>query len=200
MTASLLLLGCLAAVHPTLDGRVSGRVVLEPPPGWELGANHRAFGSDHVVLMAPDDVTSVTVDLVREGGRTRDLPLYIVAETYALDHGRPLDIHAELLDVQEIVVADRRGIAVTTARHHGPQTMLASTVVARTETHMLLVTLHTLPEADPRIIQDWGALLESVELPYDPPGEEPPFLDDALMEQEIDALPPPPTDPEQDWP
>lgn len=188
----LLLLGCLRAVHPVEGApvpRLEGRISVELPQGWEVKRNTRAFGNHHLLLHSPEPSTLVTIDLVREGKQTRDLDLLIVSEGYALDHGRSLGIEAALTGHHQLEVDGREAWAVTTLRKHGPHERMQSTVLLRGSTHLAILSLHTLPEADPGLVADWGQILDSFHLVGDPAPEQPPFARDAELELGIDSLP-----------
>ncbi|MED5374714.1 MAG: hypothetical protein VX899_27090 [Myxococcota bacterium] len=190
----LLLTACLAAVHPipgTQPQQLLGQVAFELPQDWEVVVNNRAFGNHHVLLRSPPAQQAVvTIDLVREGRRTRELDLRIVAETYALDRGRSLDIEAKLLAHHQLEVADREAWAVTVQRRHGPNEQLASTVALRGSEHLALLTLSTPLEAGVAAAVPWGQILDSFALPGDPVDPNAPiFPRDAELENELDGLP-----------
>jgi hypothetical protein len=188
----LLLLGCLRAVHPVEGAptpRLEGRISVELPAGWEVKANSRAFGNHHLLLDSPDPTTQVTIDLVREAKQTRSLDLLIVGEGYALDHGRSLGIQATVTGHHRLEVDNREAWAITTLRKHGPHERMQSTVVLRGSEHLAILSLHTLPEADPGVVAGWGQILDSFHLMGDPAPELAPFARDAEMELSIDNLP-----------
>jgi len=188
----LWLLGCLHAVHP-VDGaptpRLEGSLSVELPDGWEVKVNHRAFGNHHLLLNSPDPSTQVTIDLVREAKQTRSLDLLIVGEGYALDHGRSLGIQAAVTGHHRLEVDNREAWAITTLRKHGPHERMQFTVVLRGSEHLAILSLHTLPQADPSVAADWGQILDSFHLMGDPAPDLPPFARDAEMELSIDNLP-----------
>ena len=188
----LLLLGCLRAVHPVEGAptpRLEGRIAVELPSGWEVSRNSRAFGNHHLLLNSPDPSTQVTIDLVREAKQTRHLDLLIVGEGYAVDHGRSLGIEAAVTGHHRLEVDNREAWAITTLRKHGPHERMQSTVVLRGSEHLAILSLHTLPEADPGLVADWGQILDSFHLMGDPAPETAPFARDADLELDIDSMP-----------
>lgn len=192
MIGAVLLLGCLRAVHPVEGApvpRLEGRLSVELPEGWAVRKNSRAFGNHHLLLDSPDPTTQVTIDLVREAKQTRELDLLIVSEGYALDHGRSLGIEAALTGHHRLEVDGREAWAVTTLRKHGPHERMQSTVLLRGSEHLAILSLHTVQEADPRVVADWGQILDSFHLVGDPAPELPPFARDAELELGIDQMP-----------
>jgi hypothetical protein len=131
----------------------------------------------------------VTIDLVREAKQTRGLDLLIVGEGYALDHGRSLGIEASVTGHHRLEVDNREAWAITTLRKHGPHERMQSTVVLRGSEHLAILSLHTLPEADPAVVADWGQILDSFHLMGDPAPEIAPFARDADLELSIDSMP-----------
>lgn len=176
----ILALGC-AAVHPIPDSHpptLGGRFEVTVPQDWTVERNVKGPLGQHLALHAPTGESSITIDLVREDRRSRELPLSLVVDTYAVELGRGRGIASEHLAQDELVVADRRAFATTVQRQIGPYQRLASTVGLRGDDHLAVLTLHTVPEAPSTVTQAWDVVLESFALPLDPPPDEPPFWDD----------------------
>ncbi len=165
---ALLTTGCPAAVHRTGDD-MHGRFSFQVEPGWELHRNHRFLGSHHVTLL-PDPPRSVlSVDLLRVGDDGRDLPLDLVAEGAVGNLGRRLGMRTTATHEHEILLAGRRAIALTGLRQHGPQQAEFTAWVTRTERHLLIVMLQTPPGELQQQVRLLERLLETFELPEDPP-------------------------------
>jgi hypothetical protein len=188
----LMLTACLVkAVQPLPEHPevLTGRFELVVPQGWETTRNGRGLGSHHLTLASPDGTSAITVDLIREDRTSRQLPLVVLVEGYAVDSGRGRGIESERLGSDRLDVAGREAWAVTVKRHSGPNERLASTVGLRGEQHLALLTLHTRAGAPSSVASAWSVVLDSFELPRELPVETPPFLDEALDEAAIDALP-----------
>jgi len=168
LVLSALLGGCPKAVQ-RVDDRMEGRVSFEVEPGWELTRNYRWMGSHHMML-SPDSRSSVlTLDLMRTGAGGEDIPLDLLAEAVVGQLGRKVGMRTVATHEHEITVAGRRTIALTGTRHHGPQQVEFTAWVTRTPQHLLIVLLQTPPgelQQHTRLLQ---RLLESLELPLDPP-------------------------------
>ncbi len=163
-----LLVACPQAVH-RVDDHLLGRVSFAVEPGWEVTRNHRFMGSHHVQL-SPDPPTSVlTVDLVRTGPGGDELPLDLVAEGVVGELGRKMGMRTVATHEHEIVVDGRRAIALTGSRHHGPHSTDFTAWVARTPRHLLIVLLQTPPGELPQHTRLLQRLLETLELPQEPP-------------------------------
>lgn len=164
----LLLPGCPKAVH-RVDDQLLGRVSFEVEPGWEITRNYRWLGTHHVQLTPSPPSSVLTVDLVRVGAGGEDLPLDLVAEGVVGQLGRKVGMQTLATHEHEIVLDGRRAIALTGTRTHGPHQMEFTAWVARTPRHLLIVLLQTPPgqlQYQTRLLQ---RLLESLELPLEPP-------------------------------
>ena len=171
--------------HPEV---LSGRFEVVVPEGWAVTRNGRGLGSHHLTLASPDGASAITVDLIREDRSSRQLALAALVEGYALESGRGVGIESERLGSDHLAVAGREAWAVTVKRRSGPNERLASTVGLRGEDHLVLLTLHTRPEAK-GAAGAWSVVLDSFELPEEHPGTDPAFLQNALDEAAIDGLP-----------
>lgn len=167
----LLLCACPKAVT-RVDDQLLGRVCFEVEPGWEITRNYRSLGSHHVQLSPTPPQSVLTVDLIRIGPGGEQLPLDLVAEGVVGELGRKLGMRTVATHQHEIVVDGRRAIALTGTRHHGPQEVEFTAWVARTPGHLLIVLLQTPPgqlQHHSRLLQ---RLLESLELPLEPPPDD----------------------------
>ncbi len=160
--------GCPKAVQ-RVDDRLLGRVSFEVEPGWELTRNYRWMGSHHLQLSPQPPSSVLTVDLMRAGPGGEDIPLDLLAEAVVGQLGRKVGMRTLATHKHEITVAGRRTIALTGTRHHGPQQVDFTAWVTRTPQHLLIVLLQTPPgelQHHTRLLQ---RVLESLELPLDPP-------------------------------
>ena len=181
-----LALGCLRAVHPIPDSqpaRVTGRIEVAVPTGWELARNVRGPLGHHVALHGPDD-SSITIDLLHEDRPTRDLPLSIVVDTYAVELGRGRGVQSEHQSQHRIEVADREAWATTVERRVGPHTRTASTVGVRGDDVVVFLTLHADSELS---LLAWEQVLSSFQLPHDVEPPPPPFAEDLEIEHRLDS-------------
>ncbi len=164
----VLLFGCPKAVQ-RVDDHAMGRVNFAIEPGWEITHNRRFLGSHHVAL-SPDPPRAVlTVDFLRVGPGGEHLPLDLVAEGVVGQLGRKLGMETLATHEHEIELAGRRTIALTGIRRHGPREADFTAWVTRTPKRMLIVQLQT-PRGE---LQGYSRLLsrllESFELPTEPP-------------------------------
>jgi hypothetical protein len=152
-----------------VDDQLLGRVCFDVEPGWEITRNYRWLGSHHVQLSPAHPTSVLTVDLMRTGRGGEQLPLDLVAEGVVGELGRKLGMRTVATHKHEIVLDGRPAIALTGTRHHGPQQVEFTAWVTRTPGHLLIVLLQTPPgqlQAHSRLLQ---RLLESLELPSEPP-------------------------------
>jgi hypothetical protein len=167
----LLLTACPKAVT-RVDDQLLGRVCFEVEPGWEITRNYRWMGSHHIQLSPTPPWSVLTVDLMRIGQGGEQLPLDLVAEGVVGELGRKVGMRTVATHQHEIVVDGRRTIALTGTRHHGPQEVEFTAWVTRTPGHLLIVMLQTPVgqlQHHSRLLQ---RLLESLELPQEPPPPE----------------------------
>jgi hypothetical protein len=169
MTLALLLLTACPKAVTRVDDHLVGRVCFEVEPDWEITRNQRWFGSHHVALSPQPPHSVLTVDLLRVGRGGEHIPLDLLAEGVVGELGRKLGMRTEATHEHEIVVAGRRAIALSGARHHGPQRMDFTAWVTRTPEHLLIVQLQTPPGQLQRHSRLLQRLLESLELPHEPP-------------------------------
>jgi hypothetical protein len=163
-----MLAGCPKAVQ-RVDDQLLGRVCFEVEPGWELSRNYRWLGSHHVQLVDTPPHAVLTVDLIRTGPGGEQLPLDLVAEGVVGQLGRKLGMVTRAAHSHEIALDGRPAIALTGTRHHGPQEAEFTAWVTRTPGRLLIVQLQTPPgelQQHTRLLQ---RLLESLELPMEPP-------------------------------
>ncbi|MCB9762731.1 MAG: hypothetical protein H6739_23220 [Alphaproteobacteria bacterium] len=185
----LSLVGCLRAARPVPDSqplRYAGRFEVAVPDGWEVTRNWRFAGNRRLVLRAPQNDAAITVEMVREDWRSRDLPLSVVADVAMAEAGRSLGIAAEPLGQHQLLLAGREAWATTLRRHQGPASALATAVTLRADHHLVVLTLHSTAAAPP--VPAWDLVLSSFALPRDPPPDTPPFAEDAAMEAALDAV------------
>lgn len=183
------LLAC-AAVHPIPDSHpatLAGRFEVSVPDEWTVARNVRGPLGQHLSLHDPSGASSITIDLVREDRGSRELPLSLVVDTYAVELGRGRGISSEHLAQDVLVVADRTAFATTVRRRVGPHERLASTVGLRGDDHLAVLTLHTVDDAPASVTLAWDLVLESFQLPLDPPPDVPPFLDDVRDLERIET-------------
>ncbi len=164
----LLLTGCPQAVH-RVDDQLLGRVSFAVEPGWEITRNYRWLGSHHVQLSPQPPSSVLTVDLIRTGPGGEQIPLDLVAEGVVGQLGRKLGMRTVATGKHEIELADRRAIALTGTRHHGPHHTEFTAWVARTPGRLLIVQLQAPPGQLEQHTRLLTRLLESFELPLEPP-------------------------------
>ncbi|HJN77585.1 MAG TPA: hypothetical protein QGF58_26940 [Myxococcota bacterium] len=181
-----LALGCLRAVQHIPESHPetwTGRLEVAVPAGWELVRNVRGPLGQHLALHGPDG-SSITIDLLREDARSRELPLSVVVDTYAVELGRGRGIESDHHAQHQLEVAERSAWATTVERRVGPHTRTASTVGLRGEKVVVFLTLHANSE-DSSLA--WEQVLTSFDLPLDAPPETPPFAEDLAAERRLDS-------------
>ena len=171
--------GCGPAVHFDQQRAVEP-MGFEAPLGWELVKNRRYVKNRLVVFEAQDDCCFLRVEVVPEGHAARQMPLDVVADTLTLSRGRDLGLQVELLESQEIDVADRRAVATTYRLVHGPHSRLGTSVHLRASEYLVVLTLQGLDPLSTGVLEQWGRFLDSVRLDAWPAPEEP------LFEPELD--------------
>ena len=150
------------------------------PLGWELVKNRRYLKNRLVVFEAEDDCCFMRLEVVPEGAAARTMPLDVVADTLTLTRGRDLGLKVELLESQEIDVADRRAVATTYRVVHGPHSRFGTSVHLRASEFLVVLTLQGLDPLSTGVLEQWGQFLDSVRLDAWPAPEEP------LFEPELD--------------
>lgn len=168
------LVGCGPAVHMDQQRSVDP-MGFEQPLGWDLVKNRRYFKNRLVVYESQDDCCFLRVEVVPEGRDAREMPLDVVADTLTLSRGRDLGLQVELLDSQEIAVADRRAVATTYRVVHGPHARLGTSVHLRASEYLVVLTLQGLDPLSTGVLEQWGRFLDSVTLEAWPAPEEPLF-------------------------
>ncbi len=168
LALALWLTACPKAVQ-RVDDHLMGRVSFAVEPGWELNRNYRWMGSHHVQLTPSPPSSVLTVDLLRAGHGGDDLPLDLLAEVVVGQLGRQVGMQTVATQKHEIALDGRRAIALSGRRIHGPHQMEFTAWVTRTPRYLLIVQLQTPPgelQHQTRLLQ---RLLESFELPLEPP-------------------------------
>ena len=170
---AILLFGCAPAWRPGVPGRLD----LEPPPGWAVTRNYRAFGSDTLVLSHGG--ASINVTTRPDRGRAQRLPLDLVAGVRALSWGRRLGIESSVLAEHDILLDGRRACAVTGERRWRNVSVGYTMVVTRTPGRIAELVLHAPRGALDAEVADWAVFLDHFHLaaPVEPDG--PLFEDDA---------------------
>jgi hypothetical protein len=163
-----LLSGCIPAVYSDGVSTTGPRLAFELPEGWSIRENLRWFGSQHVALAHPSGRAVLSIDLVRGGRHVGDLPLDLLAETFVGDRGRTLGIETAGLRRDEVLLAGRRAIALTGTRHHGPQVVDFTSIVARTDRELLVVFLHAPRGEIGAYVGALERIMDTLSLPADP--------------------------------
>jgi hypothetical protein len=172
LTVLLPLLACAPALRANGDGWIDVAV----PPGWRVARNVAAFGGATVALVAPDGQANVTLQLVRDTPRARELPLDLLAETRAFYMGRTLGYQSSVVRLDEIEVGGRPAWAATgTVRWHQAAGDY-SLVALRTDRHVAFVTLVAPPGGLNAALPGWTIVLDTLRFPRSP-GEPPPPFD-----------------------
>ncbi len=161
---ALALTGCAAAWRA--DG--GGTVDLEPPPGWAIIRNVRAFGADTVALASADRATSITVSTVRDSPAWREVPLDMIATTRALHMGASLGWRASVGRVDEVEVAGRPAAAATGNLRWHQASADFSLVAARIPKRVVFVTLVAPPGELDGALAPWSIVLDSLVFPRSP--------------------------------
>lgn len=141
---ALLLTGsaCVHAVHLEGPSLVGPSISFEAPPGWMIQRNYRFLGSNHIEICTPDGRVAITLELLRASEHFRELPLDLIAEGIIGERDRGFGVETLALQRNEILIAGRRGVTLTGRRVHGPQIVDFTSIVARTDTRLLIVLLH----------------------------------------------------------
>ena len=174
LVAALMLVGCGPAVRFELQQSVEP-LVFDSPVGWELVKNRRYLKNRLVVFEASDDCCFVRIEAVPEGKRARSLPLDLVSETLTLSRGRRQGIRVELLGSQEILVANRRGVATTYRMRHGPHSRFGTSVHFRASEYLVVLTLQGVDPLSLEVLDQWSLFLDSVDAPQWEAQDEPLF-------------------------
>ena len=157
-------------------------LIFSAPSGFELVKNRRYLKNRLVVYEATNDCCFVRVEVVSEGADARSMPLDVVSEILTLSRGRRLGLRVELLESQEILVAQRRGVATTYRMSHGPHDRFGTSVHFRAAEFMVVLTLQGLDPLPLEVLEHWSLFLDSVEAPAWPVPDEP------LFEPEVDPV------------
>ena len=162
--------GCVRAARSEGDS-FSGQFVVEQPRDWVVVRNQRFLGNGLLVMRAPDDSATITIEWMREGRATRALPLRLVSDTLAVNLGRKQGVEAEFLGQHQIEVDGWEAWVTTAVRRSGPHARMVSVVAIRIEGRIALITLHTLPGGVSASMQAWQRVLESFTVPDQRPPE-----------------------------
>ena len=180
------LLGCLSAVRQVPDSRPetwTGRLEFVLPEAWEMERNVRGPLGQHVALHGPEG-SSITIDLLREDRRSRQLPLSVVVDTYAVELGRGRGIQNTHQHQDHLVLADREAWATTVTRHVGPHARVATVVGVRGEGVVVFLSLHA--DSD-EALKAWSTVLSTFDLPLDEPPDTPPFAEDLEIDRRLES-------------
>jgi len=178
-------IGCLRAASPVVDEVGSavmwqGHFEVAAPPGWEVTRNRRWFNNHMFTLTAPDGRDAINIELIKETGKTRDLPLVLMSDVLAMNIGRKVGVEPELIGQNELLVANRQAWATTLIRRHGPNERLASVVTLRGQDHIVMLTLNTVPGGISSSALAWQLVIDTFDLPTEPVPPDPP-MEDLLM-------------------
>lgn len=174
MIAALpLLIACAAAWRPDAPRRFD----LAPPPGWEVRRNARVLGNEFLTLVAPEGDAAIHVELVRLDARSRRLPADMLAETRALDQGRALGFENALWRLDRIGLDGHEAWAATGRRRFHQSSNDYTLVVARTRSHVVMLSLTAPVGGLAAATPAWSGVLESFRLPRDPVPDDVPFWD-----------------------
>lgn len=165
---AMILTGCAHRIH-VRDGLISGPFVLEVPPGWEVARRVRWVHLQRVVLVPREGEATLAVERLRADPGLQDLPLDLLAEAIVGEVGRDRQVETWAFHEAEVELAGWPAVALTGRRQGGPWESDFTTVIARTQRHLLVVSLQAPRNQLPRHTLALERVMNTLVLPNAPP-------------------------------
>lgn len=138
---------------------------LAVPEGWTVTRNYRWFGNEFLTMSHED--AAIGVEILRETADTRRAPLDLLSETRALTWGRGLDVVNVATHADHIDLDGHEAWAVTGHRRWHDSAMVFSTVMMRTRTHAIILSLMAPSASFQTAVPAWSGVLSTFHLPHD---------------------------------